>query len=112
MADSHSDPKLYPLQPHNNAVLDDLEERADRARRGELVAGIAKRMVGAERSKRRTRTEIRPLAFPIWSRGRMCACAVIERFVLTHPREHVAEIHWYENVASARAAYPAAILLE
>lgn len=106
---------LHPLllQPHHNAVLDNLEqERTDRARRDELVAGIAKRMVGTQRSKRHTRTEIRPLAFPVWIGGRLCLCAVIERFLLSHPREHLAETHWFSDVAAARAAYPGARLLD
>jgi len=131
MADSDSDPKtisslLHPLllQPHGNAVLDRLErqlERADRAQADELAAGIARRIIAQEasqraasngREKRRTRVELRPLAWPVWFGERVCTVAVTEKFIAAHPREHVAVTHWFADLAAAQAEFPEAKLLD
>ena len=112
---------LHPLllQPHGNQTLNRLEaqlESADRAQRDELVRGIARRTVALElqmassrtpRPTRRTRCELRALAFPVWFQGRCCLVAVTEHFI-EHPRHHLAVTHWYPDLASARAAHPEA----
>jgi|GEM_PF-4043944 len=108
MADFHSDPK-----PTSSPLsLQFQVERADLAQRDELVAGIARRMqVTDRRSKRRTRIELRTLARPVCFGDRICTCAVTERFITSHPREHIAETHWFADIEAARAAYPEARLL-
>jgi hypothetical protein len=118
---------LHPLlqHPHGSAILSRLEEqleRADRLQADELAAGISRRMVATElalkassrtaHNKRRTRCELRPLAFPVFFEGRMCTCAVNEKFVIGHPREHLSSTHWFTDIASAKLAFPEARLLE
>jgi hypothetical protein len=105
---------LHPLllQPHNNAVLEDLE----RQQRDALASTIARRMAATSvglggRTKRHTATHIRSLAWPVYVQGRKCLAAVTIHYVLSHPRQHIQESFWYANIAEARGAHPKGKLL-
>jgi hypothetical protein len=52
------------------------------------------------------------LAWPVWFGDRVCLCAVTERFVMSNPREHVAQTTWFESTEAALAAYPQARVLD
>jgi hypothetical protein len=96
--------------------LSEFIDRFDRQARDTMAATIARRMTAdavlqVGRNKRHTRTEIRPLAWPVWVGGRKCLVAVHIRYVLNRPREHTVETQWFESVVEARAAHPKAVLL-
>jgi CRISPR/Cas system CMR subunit Cmr4 (Cas7 group RAMP superfamily) len=92
------------LHPTDTTTI--LIEQLDRQARDTMASDIARRFVAAERNKRHTRTEIRPLAFPVWVAGQKCCVAVHVRYVLSRPREHVTETSYFETAIDAVKAHP------
>jgi DNA-binding CsgD family transcriptional regulator len=66
---------------------------------------------GYQRERKRTQVFLQPLGLPVWKDGKRCLCAVIEHFVLNHPRENEKLVWWFETVELARQNFPEARLL-
>jgi hypothetical protein len=109
MADPHS--ALHPLllQPHNNAILEDLERRQRDGQASAIARRIQKSLSPTE--KRCTKTTVRALAWPI-SVGELQATTVVTQYFLqSRPRQHSAERHFFPSVKDALAKFPGAQVL-
>jgi hypothetical protein len=103
---------LHPLllQPHDSAVLEDLE----RQRRDERAASIAKRIQRSllPTEKRCTKITIRPLPFVVFVGQVKAVCVATVYYLTARPRSKTQEQFWFASIEDARTAFPKAQLLD